>query len=588
MTLCNESIYKGNLSRLLKIINILKVIFIVFMFATLLPGCSKEYFLNRTYNNAVKEFNNAVPISNNDKLDKANKLFQKLPKDYKDTDKYINEINYIQAKIALNKFDDEKALDLFHKLPEQYKDSDKYINEIIYHNAISSFEKESKNFTENNNLNNNFDNTLRLFQSLPEHYNDSDLYINMISAIKYFNANEWLEATQMFESVNNEVKETWSNSSIKSVAEVLLKDRLLLPVYNAFDIGIRDKPDKIFKFVNANNLNDIKIYDEKTGNKFLQNIFKECCYRYYEEQSNKGIDISKLQKYPYKPEKKISDVPPETGKLYDNRIQKLEASIKEKGLTDYYSKADRSISPVKVTGKGIYINVEDDMGKDEIKYKIPPCYIADSPESVRYVYCHYTTSSYYGRYTDGTSGYTRYYHFVLKNAASGQILFEKSFSFNPPYSTSQRGDVYGSWSKTDDFLTSLNRDILPAIKRVVPLYNVQSSLPAANNAVPAPTTPAKTEVPADGFNLLGTIWTETDFGAVDLTPEDFRFSENGILVSLKSGKRNNTWKQNGQSITISINDNYATFLLQFINSDLMKGTASNVVGKNWTVEFRKK
>ena len=110
----------------------------------------------------------------------------------------------------------------------------------------------------------------------------------------------------------------------------------------------------------------------------------------------------------------------------------------------------------------------------------------------------------------------------------------------------------------------------------------------------AKTTPSRQQQQQRAVEqLVGTTWSYIDLSDKPLPPQDWKFIENGILITLAgewgiADKRNNTWTQNGNSVTIKINDNYVTHEFQFINSNLMKGTAKNRNGLEWSAELRKK
>lgn len=89
-------------------------------------------------------------------------------------------------------------------------------------------------------------------------------------------------------------------------------------------------------------------------------------------------------------------------------------------------------------------------------------------------------------------------------------------------------------------------------------------------------------------SLLGTIWTRVPLnGNSNLDQEEWQFIEDDVLLIVKNGRQNNSWDRNGSSVTISINDNYATYKFQIINPYLMKGTGRNVRGIEWPAELRK-
>jgi len=86
--------------------------------------------------------------------------------------------------------------------------------------------------------------------------------------------------------------------------------------------------------------------------------------------------------------------------------------------------------------------------------------------------------------------------------------------------------------------------------------------------------------------LMGTTWTYVNLD--DKRSYDVRFLEGGVLVTLDDNMNNNSWVQNENSVTIKLNNGYATHEYQIINPNLMSGTASNVTGKQWKIELRKK
>ena len=89
--------------------------------------------------------------------------------------------------------------------------------------------------------------------------------------------------------------------------------------------------------------------------------------------------------------------------------------------------------------------------------------------------------------------------------------------------------------------------------------------------------------------LKGTTWTMIDLSLLDPEPQqDCQFIGNGVLITLKDSMRNNSWTQNDNSVIIKINDNFTTLELNFIDANLMRGTASNRNGGRWSVELRKK
>lgn len=90
--------------------------------------------------------------------------------------------------------------------------------------------------------------------------------------------------------------------------------------------------------------------------------------------------------------------------------------------------------------------------------------------------------------------------------------------------------------------------------------------------------------------LLGSTWLYRDDMAEESVEFDVTFNEGGSLYNTHPNDNthdNDTWTQDGSSVTMSFNDGYA-ICQGTISSDgtHMEGTAKNDVGKtwNWTAE----
>jgi len=95
----------------------------------------------------------------------------------------------------------------------------------------------------------------------------------------------------------------------------------------------------------------------------------------------------------------------------------------------------------------------------------------------------------------------------------------------------------------------------------------------------APVTP--TQVPS----VLGSVWSGVDSDGDHYT---FRFEQNGILsyTSPTGTYRNGTWKQDGPSIAVEINNHYSDYTGTIAGNE-MAGTATNVTGKKWNWHLTK-
>jgi hypothetical protein len=89
--------------------------------------------------------------------------------------------------------------------------------------------------------------------------------------------------------------------------------------------------------------------------------------------------------------------------------------------------------------------------------------------------------------------------------------------------------------------------------------------------------------PFEGF------WTRIDLSESDdaLAPEDWEFLSGGSLFILRVGTKNHSWKQDGTIIVVNTNDNFATYTLEIVNDNLLKGTAKNKNNLEWPVELRR-
>jgi hypothetical protein len=105
--------------------------------------------------------------------------------------------------------------------------------------------------------------------------------------------------------------------------------------------------------------------------------------------------------------------------------------------------------------------------------------------------------------------------------------------------------------------------------------------PVRQQTSPAPTGP---------FSIIG-IWTA--FSLDDAIDEknrksDVLFKEDGGIKRLHDGTEHHSWVQNGNSVTVEFNDNFATYELKIINPHLMQGICKNILGYEGSVEFKRK
>jgi len=325
--------------------------------------------------------------------------------------------------------------------------------ENTYKKAVDAFEKCQ------------FEKSIIYFNTLPENYKERELYVNTILACNYFNNNNWFQATEIFDNLNKQMNKAWISD--KSKDNEWFKTKFINAVYQELNIDINSKSNHdILSYINPVGTGmDLTTTNSKEY--FFFNLYTESLFRFYEEETNKGIDISKLEKYRYSPSSK--QVGSHMKILYAKRLKALEADIVKNNLAEYYSRKDNLKIPYNVTGNCIYINIDDDI-INNVKYLFPPLYIADRCESVRYVFNSSESSSLYTYYSDGTKGYAKTFNYYIKDVITGEIILKKTYKIAPPYSKSGNNDVYAGWTSQSDFNYIFLRDFLPILINIFPIY----------------------------------------------------------------------------------------------------------------------
>ena len=150
--------------------------------------------------------------------------------------------------------------------------------------------------------------------------------------------------------------------------------------------------------------------------------------------------------------------------LIRNCLSRCNESIKARGLEDYYTRQDTSISPVAVTGNGVYI--QDSLSDYAICRNLYPNQIASSPETVRYVINRSESYIYRFTYDNGTKGYATNNRVVIKDVATGKIFFSKTYTSEPAtYITG-----YGVYNDTYASPTEDTDEILSELGNIIPLH----------------------------------------------------------------------------------------------------------------------
>lgn len=134
---------------------------------------------------------------------------------------------------------------------------------------------------------------------------------------------------------------------------------------------------------------------------------------------------------------------------------------------------------MEVTGKGIYVHVAaagtqqftSNNMKNQILQDVPIFFIAEKPENARYIVVIDASYSRYGKYTDGSSGYTTSAKVSINDALTGKRLLSKTYKERPPYSKNWgSGDSYGSYNLLGTG-NGYEKDVKPYLMKLAAAYS---------------------------------------------------------------------------------------------------------------------
>ena len=204
-------------------------------------------------------------------------------------------------------------------------------------------------------------------------------------------------------------------------------------------------------------------------------LFEKNMYAYYDRQYQLGN--KDLYALPFVP---MTETKAEyyEGIWREKRLNSIRGSAKIiAGAADYYAKTDNSVSVIKITGTGIYIDGQTEAKYgladfiDQVNCEIPVFFIADSLEKVRYLMNFTVSSKYYGIYDDDTLGFETTLTVIIKDTVTGEILFIKSYTAVPPrdvyFTASEKGDTYAVYDffEPDETGESVfDKDIRPVLE----------------------------------------------------------------------------------------------------------------------------
>ena len=310
---------------------------------------------------------------------------------------------------------------------EQAKNREKYEEAIEYYSAGL------------------IDDALESFSLLPETYQDAENYIKTISAIMDYRSGNWIQAAQKFDELNQ-----------------------LIPVSG------RD----YWKYISP----VLELFFGVEGETNYAELLGFSLYAYYSEQNRLKNDITLLPDFPYLPYLasfgQVLIDPSEFGfnsgsiiitRWSDLRHNKLVKEIEERGLEYYYRRTDASVSPVEVTGTGIYFYKNNNsLPLYGLKDMVDPFDYAETPEDVRYIIHVSSDTHETGKYENGQSAYTTTAEIIVKDTVTGEILFSESYIGAPPFMLTSNNSPIG---RIDEQVVL--SDILPVLKLLVTVYASQ-------------------------------------------------------------------------------------------------------------------
>ena len=370
---------------------------------------------------ADSQYKFADSLFKQEKYEQAIENFTKLGS-YKDAPNRVkevqNEVAYKEAEALFKQKKYGQAIEGFAKLGN-YRDASQRAAEVqgeTIKEALAAFKK------------GDFDASKNLFGMLPAKFEGKNICIDTVSAVLEYKARNWVKASQMFNSLGQRYGKLGDKDTKKVV-------------------------DDMFALVKSNiGVNYVYGFD---------GLYVECLYNYY-------ADEAKLGKYILKPSGYPAAVSLDNWR--NRRIDSFMDSIEARRLADYYNKTDSSIAPVKVSGKGIYINKSNSPRNDSwynrVKDRINPFSLADSAEVALYVLNFTESYSYYGSYDIGALAYELALYVTLKNVATGEIVFQKTYTAIPPWTirryVNNVYDEYATYYFDDD---EIKANILPALSR---------------------------------------------------------------------------------------------------------------------------
>ena len=338
-------------------------------------------------------------------------------------------IDFLASKLyGFNEY--TRAISLLDMLPNDYSSSYKMNNELLINKDM--YKAVDSALTEFKNGNNAAAvSSLEMFVGDNE---DISFIINAIKAYDLYRNGEWFNAAHAFrELLEITHRENVYQELLEIMADKTQYERPVTPYEN--------------------------VTKRFPTNMIIYGLYNDCVNYYYEEEFAVSNNLSKVLQY--KPELYFIGCQDWALERNNNLKQKLI----NRNLHSTYIMTARSTAAINVLSDKWYVEnekLQDTSFLMGVFSAIPPYYIAEEPEQIRYVLIYRFDYEYYGAYNNGTKGYSAITTLMLKDAVTGEILVNQSNKTNPPsrvQSFNVSNDTYATFHGFD--LENVLADYLP-------------------------------------------------------------------------------------------------------------------------------
>jgi len=265
---------------------------------------------------------------------------------------------------------------------------------------------------------------------------------------------------ELFAKVSADYRETAKYIVIASIIESYLNGDYKEAAQNVIDFegsywgslptDVRNGTERL--------LESLDIHVVRTGfleeARIIDSIYEACIIGYFEEN----------------PEPGVYDFPVLNGwvEAKRTRVDDLQWALKMQDIDD----ARTINSHVTVTGGKLHAN-EFWIFADILRY-IPSGFIAEEPEDIRYVlHMSDRTYTYYGTYDTGTRGYSTTVHITLTDTITGDVLFSRSYTENPPHQITTQGIPESVQANITFQAEAVAEDMKLLMSTLFPILNVE-------------------------------------------------------------------------------------------------------------------